>query len=98
MPELDRPPHNLPHLIEVVDRYEVGYMLVGGAAAYAYGATIPTEDADYVVRREWANLDRLTGALHEPHARLPVGRMSDEAHLAAPDRRDDTRPGWYVRG
>jgi hypothetical protein len=62
-------------LIEVLDRYEVEYLIVGGAAAYAYGAERPTDDADCVVRRERANLDRLAGALRELHARLRVGGM-----------------------
>lgn len=63
MPELDGPPHDLPRLIEVLDRHGVEYLIVGGAAAYAYGAERPTEDADCVVRCEKANLDRLAGAL-----------------------------------
>ena len=54
MPELDGPPRDLPRLIEVLDRYEVE--IVGGAAAYAYGAERPTEGADCVVRRERTNL------------------------------------------
>ena len=61
MPRPDGPPH-LPRLIEVLDRYEVEYLIVGGAAAYAYGAERPTDDADCVVRREPTNLDRLAGA------------------------------------
>jgi len=77
MPELDGPPHDLPRLIEVLDRHEVEYLIVGGAAAYAYGAERPTEDADCVVRRERANLERLAGALRELHARLRVGGMPD---------------------
>ena len=51
MPRLDGPPHDFPRSIEVLDRYEVEYLIVGGAAAYAYGAERPTEDADCVVRR-----------------------------------------------
>jgi hypothetical protein len=35
MPELDGPPHDLPRLIDVLDRYEVEYLIVGGAAAFA---------------------------------------------------------------
>jgi predicted nucleotidyltransferase len=77
MPRPDGPPHDLPRLIEVLDRYEVEYLIVGGAAAYAYGAERPTDDADCVVRRERTNLDRLAGALRELHARLRVGGMSD---------------------
>jgi hypothetical protein len=67
MPELDGPPRDLPRLIEVLDRYEVE--IVGGAAAYAYGAERPTEGADCVVRRERTNLDRVAGVLRERYAR-----------------------------
>ena len=90
MPSLDGPPHDLPRLIEVLDRYEVEYLIVGGAAAYAYGAERPTEDADCVVRRERANLDRLAGALRELHARLRVGGMTDAEAQALPVQIDGT--------
>jgi hypothetical protein len=51
--------------------------MVGGVAAIGYGAERPTEDADCVVHRERANLNRLAGALRELHARLRVGGMTD---------------------
>ena len=50
---------------------------MGGAAAFAYGVERPTEDADCVVRRARANLDRLAAALREMHARLRVSGMTD---------------------
>ena len=90
MPQPDGPPHDLPRLIEVLDRYEVEYLIVGGAAAYAYGAERPTDDADCVVHRERANLDRLAGALRELHARLRVGGMSDAEARALPVQIDGT--------
>jgi hypothetical protein len=72
MPENDGPPHDLSRLIEVLDRYMVEYLIVGGAAAYAYGAERPTDDADCVVRRERANLVRLAGALRRVAQRATV--------------------------
>jgi predicted nucleotidyltransferase len=90
MPSLDGPPHDLPRLIEVLERHEVEYLIVGGAAAYAYGAERPTEDADCVVRRDRANLDRLAGALREMHARLRVGGMSDAEAKRLPVQIDAT--------
>jgi hypothetical protein len=77
MPGLDGPPLDLSRLIEVLDRHAVEYLIVGGAAAFAYGAERPTDDADCVVRRGRANLERLAGALRELNARLRVGGMSD---------------------
>ena len=63
---------------------------MGGAAAYAYGAERPTEDADCVVRRGRANLDRLAGALRELNARLRVGGMTDAEAQTLPVQIDGT--------
>ena len=90
MPGADGPPHDLPRLIEVLNRHQVQYLIVGGAAAYAYGAIRPTEDADCVVRRERTNLDRLADALRELHARLRVGGMTDTEAQALPVQVDAT--------
>jgi len=70
-------PHDLPRLIATLNRHSVEYLIVGGAAAFAYGVTRPTDDADCVVRRDRANLDRLADALVELNARLRVGGMTD---------------------
>ena len=43
MPEPDAR-HDLRHLIEILDRHGVEYLLVGGAAATSYGAERPTYD------------------------------------------------------
>jgi hypothetical protein len=88
MSELDGPPHDLPRLIEVLDRYEVEYLI--GAAAYAYSAKRLTEDADCVVRWERANLNRLAGALRERHGRLCIGGMTDAEARALPVQIDST--------
>ena len=90
VPTPDGPPHDLGRLIEVLDRHEVEYLMVGGVAAIGYGAERPTEDADCVVRRERANLDRLAGALRELHARLRVGGMTDADAQALPVQIDAT--------
>jgi hypothetical protein len=90
MVDPDGPPHDLRRLIEVLDRYGVEYLMVGGVAAIGYGAERPTEDADCVVRRERANLDRLAGALRELHARLRVGGMTDAEAQALPVQIDGT--------
>src|SRR5580658_8396199 len=46
MATADEPAHDLRRLIEALDHYAVEYLIVGGAAAVAYGAARPTEDAD----------------------------------------------------
>lgn len=71
-------PYDLRRLIEVLDSHGVKYLMVGGVAAIGYGAQRPTEDADCVVQRERANLDRLAAALRDLRARLRVAGLSDE--------------------
>lgn len=78
MPTPDGPHLDLGRLIAAFDRNGVEYLLCGGAAAAAYGAGRPTEDADCVVRREKSNLDRLARAMRELNARLRVDRMTDD--------------------
>src|ERR1700738_999008 len=52
--------------------------VVRWAAATAYGAQRPTDDADCVVGRERADLDCLGEAMRGLHARLRVADMTDE--------------------
>ncbi len=82
------PPLDLNRLLEVLTRNEVDFVVVGGSAAGFLGASRLTEDADCVVKRERANLDRLASALRELHARLRVARMSDDEAKALPVKID----------
>jgi hypothetical protein len=52
-------------LIGTLDDHRVEYMVVGGVAARAYGATRPTHDLDVLVRTTTWNYERLIGALQE---------------------------------
>lgn len=90
MPQPDEtgPPHDLARLIVTLDRHGVEYLLAGGAAARAYGATRLTDDVDCVVRRERANLDRLAEAMRELHARLRVAGMTDSEARSLPVQLD----------
>jgi len=82
------PPLDLNRLLEVLTRNDVDFVVVGGSAAGFLGASRLTEDADCVVRRERANLEKLASALRELHARLRVARMSDEEAKALPVKVD----------
>lgn len=60
------------------------YLLVGGAAAQAYGAMRTTKDSDCLVGQDDENLHRLAGALQELRARLRVSGLTDEESAALP--------------
>ena len=68
----------------MLDRYGVEYMVVGGVAARAHGATRGTQDLDCLVHRTRANLENLAEALNELHAHLRVRGLSDEEMSALP--------------
>ncbi len=88
MTAADDPPLDLGRLIAALNRHGVDYLLCGGAAATAYGAERRSEDADCVVRRERANLDRLASVLQELNARLRVAGLSDAEARQLPVRID----------
>ncbi|MEX1009387.1 MAG: hypothetical protein WD271_16330 [Acidimicrobiia bacterium] len=61
-------------LAECLNRHDVAYVIVGGAASQLHGAPVArTRDADVVPARDAKNLDRLSRALREIDARLWVG-------------------------
>jgi hypothetical protein len=76
-PEVDR-------FVETLARHGVEFLLVGGVATQAYGATRPTQDFDCVVRQASDNLNRLAAAMRELGARLRVEGLSDEEAAQLP--------------
>lgn len=78
------PEPDLARVVEVLNRHGVEYLIVGGHAARAYGATRYTKDSDCLVRSKKENLNRLAAALRELNARLRVSGLSDEESAALP--------------
>lgn len=70
--------------MKVLDRHDVEYLVVGGIATQAYGATRPTKDFDCLVRRARNNLGQLAMAMRELNARLRVESLSDAEAVALP--------------
>jgi hypothetical protein len=56
-------------VVEVLNRHQVEYVLVGGYAAQLYGARRPTYDIDITPSTTLENLHRLSAALRETCAR-----------------------------
>jgi len=59
-------------LLTVLAEQKVDFILVGGAAATAHGATRLTQDVDIVYKRDASNMRRLVAAL-KPHHPYPRG-------------------------
>jgi len=60
------------NILAVLDRRGVRYVLIGGLAAILHGAPHVTTDVDVVPQESRDNLDRLSAALKELHARIRV--------------------------
>lgn len=57
-------------LIAALQRHDISFVVVGGIAAIAQGAPLPTYDIDVTPQRGQANVERLVAALIELHAKL----------------------------
>ena len=89
----ERPPLDIDRLLTTLDHHQVDFLLVGGVAAIAYGATRPTADFDCLARRSGDNLTRLAAAMRELNARLRVDGLSDDEAAALPIRLDSDTLG-----
>lgn len=70
--------------IELLDQYQVEFILVGGFAGNLYGAGRPTMDIDIVPRWEHDNLARLCEALRSVEAVSTTGpKVEDDAIVPA---------------
>lgn len=72
----DVPPLDRSALLDALNRHGVRFVLVGGLAAQAYGASRATQDADICPEWTTENLDRLAAALTELGAQLKIGERS----------------------
>jgi hypothetical protein len=56
------------YVIQVLERLDIPYMVVGGFAAIFYGEPRLTIDVDIVVDMKWEHIGSLCGGV--PHSRL----------------------------
>lgn len=68
----DPVPYHPDKILEVLERHEVEYVVIGGLAAELRGSPYTTRDVDITPSRERENLGRLAGALRELDAKLRV--------------------------
>jgi len=64
-------------VVEVLNRHQVEYVLVGGYAAQLYGARRPTYDIDITPSTTLENLHRLSAALRELGAGIRVDDLAE---------------------
>lgn len=69
MPAPERP-FRPRELLEVLERHEVRYVVIGGFAAVLHGSPLATNDADICPADDEENLRRLAAALSELDARI----------------------------
>jgi hypothetical protein len=79
-------------MLRVLQEHGVRFVLIGGFAAVIHGSPYVTTDIDVVPSRDRANLDRLSDALKEMHARVwtasePVGIPFDHDGASIADAR-----------
>ncbi len=71
------------HILEILARHRVEYVVVGGVAAVLHGAPVTTFDLDALVRVTEENATRLLSALAELDA-----RYREHAEVLRPTRKD----------
>jgi hypothetical protein len=59
-----------PAILEVLERHDVSYVLIGGYAAVVHGSPMLTNDVDITPATDRENLERLSTALTELEARV----------------------------
>ncbi|MGH8969030.1 MAG: hypothetical protein ACRDV1_03690 [Actinomycetes bacterium] len=64
-------------LLDVLNRHGVGYVVIGGFAAVAYGSPLPTADIDITPAPGPDNLARLSNALRDLDARVRVDGVDE---------------------
>ena len=68
-------PLDAPALLDVLERQQVQYVVVGGYAAELHGSVRRTVDVDVVPRTTADNLERLASALRELQATIRTGDL-----------------------
>jgi hypothetical protein len=85
---------NLSELTRRLVEAQVEFVLVGGFAAVAHGATLVTRDVDICCRFNEANLKRIQNALTELH---PVHRSRPELPLILTPEQCKTLKNLYLK-
>jgi len=93
----DPVPYRPDDLLEVLERHQVRYVVIGGLAAELRGSPYVTRDVDVTPARNRANFVKLAAALRELDARLRVPGLDDPIDIPLDERSFDQGTTWtYV--
>lgn len=81
-------------ILEILNKHQVEYIVVGGVAAVIHGAPMTTFDLDTLVKINAANAERLSEALSELEAsfREHQGLRPTKEDILAGERNQDSHP------
>jgi len=86
----DGPPLDPRRLLGALNRHHVDYLVVGGIAAQAHGASSTTYDIDCLPRDGLENAERLAGALRQLHARPFIPGIPTSTRSSSPSGSRDS--------
>jgi hypothetical protein len=69
-------------ILEILERHQVRFVLIGGLASIHWGSPFPTEDIDVTPERSRENLDRLSSALTDLDAKIRTPTEPDGLRFA----------------
>lgn len=87
-------PYQPDRILEVLERHQVRYVVIGGLAAEIHGSPYITRDVDVTPARNRENFARLAAALRELEARLRVVDLDEPLEIALDERSFDQGTTW----
>jgi hypothetical protein len=92
MPDLV--PYRPDQILQVLERHEVDYVVIGGLAAELRGSPYTTRDVDVTPSRNRANLKRLADALRELDAKLRIPNVEAPVEFPLDQHSFDWETTW----
>jgi hypothetical protein len=90
-------PYQPDQILEVLERYEVSYVVIGGLAAEIHGSPYITRDVDVTPARNRENFSKLAAALTELEAKLRVPGLDEPIEVPLDERSFQQGTTWtYV--
>lgn len=90
-------PYRPDQILEVLERFDVRYVVIGGLAAEIHGSPYITRDVDVTPARNRENFSKLAAALTELEAKLRVPGLDEPIEVPLDERSFQQGTAWtYV--